>query len=343
MAVCFVTGAAGHIGNVLIHKLLARGETIKALCLPGEDANHIELPGVEIIRGDITDRELIYSLIEKDMMVYHLASIIDIDSKVNEKIYNVNVKGTINIVDACIDKGAEKLLYTSTVHIIDPVKGVRLSEPENFEDRGLVGSYAKTKAMATKYVTDACDRGLKASIVYPSGVIGPFDYKVSEIGQVILDYMNKKLLAYVKGGYNFVDVRDVAEGIISAMEKGKNKEGYLLSGVSVTLKEMLEALNQRLERKKLPPKIALWFLNSVAKISDLYYRIRKKKPVFSAYSLYTLNSNSDFDNSKAKQELNFHVRSYIDSLTDAVDWFLLNKPESVSVEIEKGSSEIKID
>ena len=327
-----VTGATGHIGNVMVRKLCEQGQNVKVLALPNEDLSPLENLKVDIVFGDVTDRDFVFKFIEKDAVVMHLAGIIDIGTTPEELVRNVNVNGTKNIVDACIENKAKKLLYLSTVHIIDPQKvGDILREPTEFGKNKVVGTYAKTKLEATKYIFGACkEKGLNATVLYPSGVLGPYDFKISELGQVILDYMNHKLIAYVKGGYNFVDVRDVADATINAVTMGRKGEGYIVSGTAMSLKEMLTVINKKLGRKKLPPKIALWFVRMFAGLSNLYYKMRHKKPVFSKYSLYTLNTNSNFSNEKAKSELKFNPRPVEESICDAVDWFIENKPEVVN-------------
>lgn len=326
-----VTGATGHIGNVIVKELVNKNNVVTCLVLPNEDLTPISNLPVNIVQGDVTNRDFIFSLIEPDSIVLHLAGIIDIGTIPEELVKNVNVNGTINVVDACIKNKAKKLVYLSTVHIIDPLKdNVELVEPTEFDQNKVVGVYAKTKVEATKYIFNACKPGLNATVLYPSGVVGPYDYKISEIGQVILDYMNHKLLAYVKGGYNFIDVRDVARATIAAAEFGKSGEGYIISGRQVTLKEVLQIINKKLGRKKLPPKIALWFVRMFAGVSNFYYKVRNKKPVFSKYSLYTLNSNCNFSNEKAKQQLGFEPTNIETSICDAVDWFIENKPEKVN-------------
>ena len=142
--------------------------------------------------------------------------------------------------------------------------------------------------------------------------------------------MNHKLIAYVKGGYNFVDVRDVADATINAIEKGRAGEGYIVSGEPMSLKEMLITINKKLGRRKLPPVLALWFVKSVVPLSNMYYKLKHKKPVFSKYSLYTLTSNANFNNEKARKELGFNPRDVREAICDAVDWFIENKPEVVN-------------
>lgn len=330
---CFVTGATGHIGNVLVKKLLERGDNVTVMCLPHEDIEPIKDLKLNIVWGNIMDREFLFDNIKKGQIVFHLAAAIAIDDDNKEsyhKLSKINVDGTKNIVDACIRNNAKKLIYTSSVHIIEPKKNVLLKEPDVFDENKVFGSYAKTKVVATKYILDKAKEGLiDAVVVYPSGVIGPFDYRISEIGQVVLDHINAKLLGYVKGGYNFADVRDVASGIINAAEYGKSGEGYILSGKICSIKEMIQILNSILGRKRLPSKFSLVFLKIFAKLSNAYYKIRGKKPVFSKFSLSTLNTNANFDNTKAVQELKFKSRSLFQSFKDSIDWFIKHKKDLI--------------
>lgn len=325
-----VTGATGHLGNVVVRLLLKEKYKVKVLVLPNEDLTPIKGLDLEVEYGDVRDKEFLNKNISENCTVIHMAGIIDVSSKKNDLLYDVNVNGTKNIADICLEKKA-KLIYTSSVHTIPVVKNdnSKLKEPTNFNPDIIEGAYAKSKTIATGYIFEKIKQGLQAIVLYPSGIIGPFDYKISDIGQVIIDQINGKLLAYVKGGYNFVDVRDVANGILLAIKNGKIGEGYILSGEMCSVKELLEIINKKIGRKRLPPKIALWFLRIFASVSELYYKVRNKKPTFSAYSLHTLNVNCNFDNTKAKNELGFTITSKEQSIYDSIDWFMQNKPELV--------------
>ena len=144
-----ITGGAGHIGNTLARALLKEKKKVKILALPNEDVSSLDGLDVEIVRGDITDREFMKKFIQKGDIVFHLAGIIDIANMPYEKIKKVNYDGTVNVTDACIENKAKKLVYTSTVHIIDPNSGHVLTEPTAFEHDNLVGTYAETKALAS--------------------------------------------------------------------------------------------------------------------------------------------------------------------------------------------------
>ena len=326
MANFVVTGATGHLGNVVVKMLLANNYNVKVLVLNGEDISPIEGLNIEIKYGDVRDKEFLKENITGTDIVVHMAGVIDVSSKKNDLLLDVNVNGTKNVADVCLEKGA-LMIYTSSVHTIpaNENENILLSEPTTFDENNIEGAYAKSKTIATRYVFEKCKEGLKAIVLYPSGIIGPYDYKISDMGQVILDHINGKLLAYVKGGYNFVDVRDVAQGIMLALQKGEIGQGYILSGEMCSVKKLLEIVNKRIGRKKLPPKLALWFAKGVSLLSEAYYKIRHKKPTFSAYSLKTLNVNCNFDNSKAKDKLGYTTRPLEETIFDTVDWLIENK------------------
>ncbi len=334
MSKIIVTGATGHIGNVLVRELI-KTQKVTVLVLPTENLEPLDKLDVNIVLGNVTDREFIFNFIEKDDVVYHLAGLIDIEDAPFEAVAKVNIEGTKNIVDACIKNGAKKLIYTSSVHVIDPVKNEKLVEPTVFDENKVVGNYAKSKLIATRYVFEECRKhNFDAIVVYPSGVIGPYDFRVSQLGQVVLDVVNKKLPAYIEGGYDFVDVRDVVFGIIQANKKGRSGEGYLLTGRYVSLKELMQILNKIVGRKHLPPKLAHWFVHLMMPFVNLHYKVQKKKQIFTKYSLYTLLANANFDNSKARKELDDNPRMVEDSLYDTIMWFLQNKPFLISKKVK---------
>ena len=332
---CIVTGACGHIGNVLVKQLVKLGYQVKALALPNEDLSPLKDLPIEIVKGDISNREFVFDFIEKNSAVFHLASFIDIGSSISKRMYEVNVLGTQNIVDACLEKGAKKLIYTSSVHVIEPLKGnVVLSEPNVFDENKIVGSYAKTKTMATKYVFEATkNTHLHTVVVYPAGVIGPNDYKISELGQLFLDLINRKLPAYVKGGYNFVDVRDVALGIIQAYRYGKHGEGYILSNEQISIKNVIKIVNERFNRKSYPIKLPLWLVKISARIIEKFYLMQHKKPLITPYSIYTVTSNSNFSCQKAKDELGYSPRPLSISILDSLEWLINNKQTKIRPKI----------
>ena len=326
-----ITGGTGHIGNTLTRLLRERepDSLIRLLLLPGEDTTIFrDVKGIGFAYGDVLDRDFLMREIEPDDVVFHLAGIIDISSENKDRLYEVNVQGVKNVADVCLEKGVAKLIYASSVHAIPPLKGnAPMSEPHEFNPEAIVGDYAKSKVIATKYVFDKAEEGLRAVVVYPTGIVGPNDYKISNTGHLILDIVNGDIKARVNGGYNFADVRDVAQGIYLAAKLGRVKEGYILGGHEVTVNGIFAAVDRTLRRRKYVPFLAIGFVKIFAGLAELYYKVRKQKPLFTKYSLYTLTSNHNFCYDKAKTELGYTVRDFEETIGDSVMWFYRNRPD----------------
>jgi len=230
-----VTGATGHIGNVLVRELLSRGENVRVVIPPFEDTTPLDGLKVEMVEGDVRQVDSLIQAFKEGDVVYHLAGIISILPGKSKLLYQVNVMGTRNVVGACLKTDVRRLVYTSSIHAIaEPPHGTAIDETLPFDPDRAIGEYDRSKAQATLEVLKAVQQGLDAIIVCPTGVVGPYDFKLSEMGQLFIDFAKKKLKAYIDGAYDFVDVRDVAIGHILACEKGHTGESYILSGERVT-------------------------------------------------------------------------------------------------------------
>lgn len=328
--VFIVTGANGFLGNNIIRELQKDNKNeIRALVLPGDKLKSLDGLKCKIYMGDVTKKETLNNIfdIEENIELYviHCAAIVYIKTKYNQKVYDVNVNGTKNIIDKVLEKNA-KLVYVSSVHAI-PEKPHKetITEIKEFDPKKVEGEYAKTKAETAKYVLNMVEkRGLNACIVHPSGIIGPNDFGSTHLTQLIIDFANKRLRACVKGGYDFVDVRDVANGVINACFKGKKGECYILSNRYVEIKELLDVISEVSNGKKITSILPLWFAKLTAPLSELYYSILKEPPLYTKYSLYTLNSNSNFSNEKAKKELGYRNRDLKETVKDTLDWLKEN-------------------
>ncbi len=194
--------------------------------------------------GDVRDRESLRPLFEgggeSPLYLIHTAGLIDIGKEVSPALYAVNVEGTKNLLALCAEYQVERMVYVSSVHAI-PEGGERtvLREINCFSAEQVVGGYAKTKAEATEAVLDAARAGLSAVVVQPSGILGPYDTSGNHLVQMVGDYLRGKLPACVRGGYDFVDVRDVAAGCLSALTRGRAGECYILSNRRYELREVL--------------------------------------------------------------------------------------------------------
>ena len=323
---CVVTGASGHIGNVLVRDLINKNYDVKAFVLKSENVDYLKELNVEICYGDVRDLESLKEAFRGVDIVFHLAGIIYIGTVNKMFIYSVNIDGTKNVLQACREEKVKKLVYTSSVHAIpEKPKDEIITETKEFSEDKVKGIYAKTKAAATKYLIENVSQDLENNpeiiIVHPSGVIGPYEYIPSNLGQLVIDCANKKIGAYLDGGYNFVDVRDVANGIVLAAEKGKNGECYILAGHKVSVKELMKEIEKYTKVKMPSFKIARWFAYATGFLSEIYYKIIKQKPLFTSYAVYTLGTNCNFSNEKAEKELGYTIRPIDETIKDTVDWF----------------------
>jgi dihydroflavonol-4-reductase len=318
-----VIGATGHLGNVLVRELVKTGEKVRVVALPNDDISPIKELNVEIVYGDVTDLPSIEEALSGANVVYHLASAVNISSGKRALLEKVNVGGTANVISASLKNHIDRLIYTSSVHaILEPPHGTIINETLPFVPDKVLGDYAKTKAKASLLVLDAVKKyGLDAVILCPSGIIGPYDYKVSEMGQLMLDFIEGRLKAYIDGAYDFADVRDVATGHILAAEKGKKGEYYILSGHRMTIEKLLMLLKKITGIKKPVHKMPYALALFTAPLTHIYYHFTKTKPLFTTYSIRVLASNSYISHDKATKELGYTVRPVENSLKDAYEWF----------------------
>ena len=321
-----ITGANGFLGNNIIRKLEQNSENeIRALVLPNDSIKALDNLNCKIYYGDITKKESLSSVFEnidgKEVYVIHCAGVVYIKPKYNPIVYDVNVNGTKNIVDKVLEIDA-KLIYVSSVHsITEKPNNETITEITNFDSEKVVGLYAKTKAEAAKYVIYAIkNKNLNACIIHPSGIIGPNDYGNSHLTQLIKEVANGKLFACVKGGYDFVDVRDVADGVVSACKNGINGECYILSNRYIAIKELCDLICDVQGRKKIKMVLPIGLAKLIAPFFEVYYNLKKQTPLFTKYSLYTLSSNANFSNEKAKEKLKFKNRNMKDTIKDTVEW-----------------------
>ena len=320
-----VTGGAGHLGNVLVRELLARGERVRVLVLPGEDTRSLAGVEIERVEGNILDRDSLAKAMEGIDVVFHMAALVSITEEKSTLLQEVNVEGTRNVIDMAQKMGVPKLIYTSSIHALErPPKGMPITEQLPFDPNNPAGPYDRTKAQASLLVQEAVRRGMDARIVCPTGVVGPYDFRRSEMGELILSWMQKRVNVLVDGAFDFVDVRDVAQGEILARDNGKPGETYILGGERIELTLLHKLVQKVIGRKTAPITFPLPIARIVAPIAEIYYRVTKTKPRFTSYSIETVDSNSNISSSKAKTELGYQPRGLAQSISDTVRWWWEN-------------------
>jgi dihydroflavonol-4-reductase len=321
-----VTGATGHIGNVVIRELLIRGKKVRAFVLPGEDLTPLRGLDIEIAEGNVLDPASLGAAMRGVKTVYHLAGMISIMPGEYEKMRRVNVDGTANVIAAARRARVKKLVYTSSIHALRRIpEGSVIDESVDFDPNNRMGDYDCTKAQASLAVLNAAAQGFNAVIVCPTGVIGPYDYKKSEMGTLLLDWTRHKPSVLIEGCYDFVDVRDVARGHVLAGEKGRRGEVYILSGERIRLTRLMELVHENAAMYQPAFKIPIPLAKFVSRFTPAYYRATGGKPQFTPYSIETVLSNSHFSNAKASRELGFKARSLEHTISDTLRWFLENQ------------------
>lgn len=320
-----VTGATGHIGNVLVRGLLERGSRVRAVVPPFEDDGPLSGLPVELVRADVRDRASLLEAFKGAGRVYHLAALISVSPGAEDLLHQVNVVGTRHVVQACRANGVQRLIYTSSIEALVPPAGVKvIDESVPFDPERVRVKYGRSKAQATLEVLECARHGQEAVIVCPTGVVGPFDFRrafrTSPMGQLIETVSHGKCTAYIDGAFDFVDVRDVAAGLMAAGERGRSGEAYILSGHQVSL-ERLIATAQRAAGVKAPRlRLPMWIAKAVAAFAPLSAILTRKNPRITRDTIHIVTQGRSVCHDKASRELNYSPRPFEETIADTVRW-----------------------
>ena len=317
--VALVTGGGGRLGNILVRRLLENGQKVRVL-EPGTSPESLAGLDIEFMSGSVLDTGEVARATDGVEVVYHLAAKIDLSPKKDPMMYIINVEGTRNVVDACLSSGL-RLVHTSSHHALEREP---LDQPLT-EDKPLALNekceYHRSKAIGETIVLDACERGLDAVIVNPGSMIGPHDYEPSMIGAVLIDLYFGRVPVLLEMLSDYVDVRDVADGMIAAAEKGRTGERYFLTGEVIPVGEMV-SLYGELTGAKVPTRaLPLWVGWVLLPFALAGSAVTKKEPFITADMLRASVSNDVVSHDKAHRELGYAVRPLRESLTDAVAWY----------------------
>ncbi len=316
-----VTGASGHVGGNLVRALLARGDRVRATIHGDERA--LDGLDVERVACDTRDARQVRAAVDGCELVYHCAALISIDGGRGGLVEATNVRGPQNVAEACLDAGVKRLVHVSSIHALSqrpldtPIDETR---PWAFEADSGVPAYDASKGRGEREVLSVVKRGLDATIVNPGGIVGPFDFKPSRMGRVVIDVANRKLPALVPGGFIWVDVRDVVAGMLAAAEKGRTGERYLLTGEWAPVRAVAEAVRDA-TGVKLPGTSPMWAARMGAPFFQAYGRLARREPLYTGESLRALRWNKAVSHEKASNELGFAPRSVRETVQDTVAWF----------------------
>jgi len=315
-----VTGAAGHVGANLMRALLAQGGPTRALV--HIDRQAVEGLDTEVVEGDVCDLESLVNAFDGAEVVYHLAADISLLKDQWPLLESVNIMGTRNVVEACLRCGVRRLVHFSSIHAMtqEPM-GIPVDESRPLVESQHCPPYDRSKAAGEKEVRKGIEMGLDAIIINPTAIIGPHDYQPSHFGEALLAIANGKLPALVAGGFDWVDVRDVIEGAMRAVERAPTGAKYLLSGHWVSLRD-LAAMVEEITSVPAPSFVCpMWLARIGAPIVTAFDRLAGKRPLYTSVSLRALRSNRNINHERATRELDYHPRPFRETLIDTLRWF----------------------
>ncbi len=317
-----LTGASGHIGTNLCRALIDQGHQLRVLV----NQYTASLQGLDItpVKGNLLNPKSLVDLAGGSEVFIHLAASISINGDLH--VLETNLEGTRNVIQAVRQSGVKRLVHFSSIHALvhDSLNEV-LDEtrPLALNDHIL---YNRSKALAEQTVLEAVAGGLDAIIINPTSVMGPNDFKPSLIGQAIIQLYTGKLPALIPGGYDWVDVRDVVQGTLAALEKGRTGESYLLSGHYVSLVDLYRMLRELKGGGRKLPVLPYWLAQVGVPFLKLWARMTRSTPLYTRESVEILKyAHKRISNEKAVRELGYSSRPFSETLRDTINWFRENR------------------
>ena len=325
-----ITGAAGFIGSAVTRSVLARGAHVVALVEPGGDERNIDDLGAD---ADVERRtvDLRSGADARDAcvgarFVFHLAAIYAFWARDPRLFSDVNVGGTLNLLEAVRAAGCERMVYTSTVGVlgVEGTAGGRPSDETAYADIAhLFGSYKRTKYVAEHEVLRAAAQGLPVSIVLPTFPLGPGDRRPTPTGKLIVDFLNGRMPAFVDTAMNVEHVDDLAAGHVAALQRGANGRSYILGGENRSMQSILAVLAQctglRAPTRQVPKAVAL-----AAGVASQFVegRLLGREPNVSIEAARMSTTHMAFDDSRARVEIGYTSRPAEDAIEDSARWFV---------------------
>jgi dihydroflavonol-4-reductase len=314
-----VTGASGHVGGNLVRELVEEHEVTAVV---HSDMRALEDVDVRTVSGDVLDRGSMEKACEGAEIVLNLAAHISITGTDGGRVDDINVRGVRNVAETCMEAGVRRLVHFSSVHAFcqEPLDQA-IDETRPLADTTPAPAYDRSKARGEREVLACIEKGLDAVIVNPSSVLGPHDYKLSRMGDVLLRLYRRSLPALVPGGYDWVDVRDVVDGTIRAMERGRTGERYILSGHWLSVRDLAGVVENVTGRKKPRMVTPLVLARIGAPFVETFSRVTGSRPLYTREAIHTLMGNSHFSHAKATDELGYEPRPIRETIEATFDWF----------------------
>jgi ornithine--oxo-acid transaminase len=324
-----ITGAAGFIGSAVVRAVQAKGAQIVALIEPGAEARNLRgIPDIERVSVDIRDARAVRAAFEGARYAFHLAAVYRFWAKDARVFHDVNVGGTLNVIDAVRAAGCERLVYTSTVGVLGLSKakhGLPADETSYADIAQLYGHYKRTKFAAEHEVLRAAAEGLDVSIALPTFPLGPGDVAPTPTGKVVLDFLNGRMPAFVDTAMNVCHVDDLARGHVAALEHGLTGRSYILGGENLTMREILQALADccGLPMPRLAVPRPLVVTAGVAS-SLVEGRLLRREPRVPLEGARMATTRMIFNDDRARAEIGHKSRPARLAIEDSARWFTDN-------------------
>ena len=316
-----VTGASGFLGSAIAAALRARGHAVRVLARASSPRTNLN-PTDVVCEGDLRDRASLAAALKGARYLFHAAADYRLWARDPEEIRRSNVEGTRLIMEEALSAGVERIVYTSSVATLKLTDGDLSTEDNPLADGEGIGVYKRSKVAAERLVEAMIQRdGLQAVIVNPSTPIGPRDVRPTPTGRIIVEAASGRMPAFVDTGLNLAHVDDVAAGHIAALERGRIGERYILGGDNVLLGDMLADIAWLVGRRPPTVKLPLTMLYPIAYGAEVLARLRGVEPFITSDGLRMARHHMFFDDSKARRELGYASRPYVEGLTDAIAWF----------------------
>lgn len=318
-----VTGASGFVGSAVAKALIRAGFKVRALVRPGSPRFHLADLALEFVEGDIRDAESIRRAVHGARFVFHVAADYRLWARNPREIYVANVDGTRNVMRAALHAGVERVVYTSSVATLGfRSDGMPADESMPLSEHQGIGAYKRSKIAAERLVERMiASEGLAAVIVNPSTPIGPRDVKPTPTGRIIVEAARGRIPAFVDTGLNLAHVDDIAEGHLAALERGTVGERYILGGSDVLFADMLADIARLAGRKPPRTRIPRAAAMPIAYAAEAIARITGREPFATVDGVRMAAHRMFFTSDKARRDLGFRPRPYLQGLEDAIRWF----------------------
>ncbi len=318
-----ITGSSGFIGSAVTRAVVAKGDDVRVLVRPRSDRRNLEGMQVETIDGDLQDSHSLKKAVTGCQGIYHVAAHYALWAQDPTTFYKVNVEGTKQLFQAAQEAGVERIVYTSTIGAIGLPADGGIGHEGLFPSEGqLSGDYKRSKFLAEQEVLKMAKKGLPVVIVNPTAPVGERDVKPTPTGKIIVDFMKRRMFAYIETGMNLIDVDDVALGHVRAMERGRIGERYILGNQNLLFHEICQMLSELTSvpapRVRLPWKLILPLAHVNTWIAN---HVTHKTPRIPLEGVRMAKYRMHYDCTKARKELDLPQTSVETALDKAVRWF----------------------